>query len=88
MPLKALKSSGLVRRPHWWCCGSCRAHHATLPALDAFYRFFLLDAPALSFGEIVIVAAQDRLNVFLKIFAELANLFLYVFPRFSLRAHQ
>jgi hypothetical protein len=28
------------------------------------------------------------LNVFLKIFAELANLFLYVFPRFSLRAHQ
>src|SRR5208283_2202887 len=86
--LRALKCSSFVRRPHWWCCRSCRAHHAAFPALYAFYRFFLLDSPALSFGEIVVVAAQDGLNVFLKIFAELANLFLYVFPRFSLRVHQ
>ncbi|MGA2027058.1 MAG: hypothetical protein ABSH17_08325, partial [Syntrophobacteraceae bacterium] len=68
--------------------GSCRAHHTTFPALDAFYRFFLLDSPALPFGEIVVVAAQDGLNVFLEIFAELTNFFLNVFPRFSLRAYQ
>ena len=86
--LRALKCSSFVKRPHRRCCGSCRAHHAAFPALDAFYRFFLLDSPALSFGEIVVVAAQDGLNVFLKIFAKLANLFLYVFPRFSLGAYQ
>jgi len=37
--------------------GSCRAQHAALSALDAFYRFFLLDSPALSLGEIIIVPA-------------------------------
>jgi len=86
--IKSLKRSSIVRRPYWRRCGSCRTHHATFPALDAFYRFFLLDSPALSFGQIVVVPAQDGLNVFLEIFAELTNLFLNVFPRFSLRAYQ
>jgi hypothetical protein len=38
-------------------CRSCRAHHTTFSALDALYRFFLLDSPALSFGEVVVVPA-------------------------------
>jgi hypothetical protein len=76
------------KKAHWCNCASCGAHHAAFPALDAFYRFFLLDSPALSFGEIVIVPAQDGLNVFLEIFAELTNLFLDIFPRLSLRAYQ
>lgn len=32
--------------------------------------------------------AQDRLNVFLEVFAELSNLFFYIFSWFSLRAYQ
>ena len=67
---------------------SCRAHHSAFTALDAFDRFFLFDSPALSLGEIVIVAAQNGLYVLLKILAELTNLLLYVFFRFRLRAHQ
>ena len=67
---------------------SCRPHQTALAALNALDSFFLLDSPALSFGEIIIVPAQDRLNIFLKIFAELANLLFYVFLRFSLRPLQ
>jgi len=68
--------------------GLRRAHHASFAALDAFYRFFLLYSPSLSFGEIVIVPAQNGLDIFLKIFAKLADLFFYVFSGFSLRAQQ
>jgi hypothetical protein len=66
--------------------GSGRAQHSTFSALDAFYGFFLLDSPALPFGKIIVVSSQNGLNIFLKIFSELANLFFYVFFRFSFRA--
>jgi hypothetical protein len=67
---------------------SCRPHQTALAALYALDCFFLFDSPALSLGEVVVVAAQDRLYILLKVFAELAYLFLYAFFRFRLRAYQ
>jgi hypothetical protein len=67
---------------------SCRAQHTPFPALYPLYRFFLLDSPSLTLGEVVVMPSQNRLNVFLKIFAKLANLFFYVFFRFGLIAYQ
>ncbi len=63
-------------------------HQTALAALNTFDRFLFLDSSALSLGEIVIMAAQNGLYVFLKVFAELAYLFLYAFFRFRLRTHQ
>lgn len=63
-----------------------RAHQSALATLDAFDRFLLLDSPALSFGEIIVMAAQNGLNVFLEVFTKLAYLFLYTFLRFRLHA--
>ena len=63
-------------------------HQTALAALNAFDSFLFLDSPALSLGEIVIVASQNGLYIFLKVFAELAYFFLYAFFRFRLHTHQ
>jgi hypothetical protein len=61
------------------------AQQPALAALNPLDGLFLLDATPLSLGQVIIVATQDRLNVFLKVFAELAYLFLDALSYFSLR---
>ena len=62
-----------------------RPHHAAFPPLDALDRFLFLDATALPLGKIIVMATQDRLDVLLKVFAELSYFLLYVFSCFGLR---
>jgi hypothetical protein len=62
-----------------------RSHHAAFASLDSLDSLLLLDATAFPFGQVVIMATQDRLNVLLKVFAELANLLFYAFFCFRLR---
>ena len=63
----------------------CGAYEAALSSLDPFNGLLFLDSATLPLGEVVIVPAQDGLDVLLKIFAELSNLFLDILLCFGLR---
>jgi len=73
----------------WFLQGrSGRPHHAALAPLDSLDSLFLLDASAFPLGQVIVVAAQDRLDVLLKVFTELADFFSQYFlwfrpPAFS-----
>jgi len=70
----------------WFLQGrSGRPHHAALAPLDSLDSLFLLDATAFPLGQVIVVAAQDRLDVLLKVFTELADFFLNTFFGFGLR---
>jgi len=58
---------------------------STLSALDSLDGFLFLDPAAFPFGKIVVVTTQDRLDVLLKIFAELTYLFFDMLSCFDLR---
>jgi len=62
-----------------------RAYETAFSPLDSLNCLLFLDPPAFALGEVIVVATQDWLDVLLKIFAELANFFFYVFSCFSLR---
>jgi len=64
---------------------SVASRQATLASLNPFDCLFLLDAAALSLGQIVIVPTQNRLDIFLEILTELSYLFFYTLSCFGFR---
>jgi hypothetical protein len=60
----------LLAEPLYW------ARETPLTPLDTLNSFFLLDPATLSLGKVIIVTSQDRLDILLKVFTELAYLLL------------